>query len=199
MKTALTISFALLLTACPSKTQKIDQIPVKHRDAGPSDAHKAVPADAKPGHPIVRDERLQMIKDAKETAYSSVPVKLDAKIGFGVIAVTMRDGVAIDPAEVTVKFLGKHQEGRWRECLSAVPHMNGAASPLSSKPTYESKEQGALVVETMSVRLTSAELDNIAFAAELKVWLCEDIVTFSAEDQKLLQAVSSELRSPRSE
>jgi hypothetical protein len=197
MKTILTISFALLLTACPSKKVQTGDIPIKARyDAGTSDA---IPADAMPAHPIVRDDRLQMIKDTKETAYSSVPVKLDSKIGFGVIAIIVRDGVALDPAEVTIKFLGKHQEGRWRECLSAVPHMNGAASPLSSKPTYESKEQGALVIETMSVRLTSAELDNIAFAAELKVWLCEDIVTFKAEDQKLLQAVSSELRSPRTE
>ena len=198
MRTALTISFALLLAACPSKKPKIDQIPVKARDAGPSDA-KPAPADAKLTHPIVRDDRLQMIKDAKETSYSSVPVKLDDKIGFGVIAITVRDGVALDPAEVTLKFLGKHQEGRWRECLTTAPHVAGMAFTLANKPTYESSEDGRWVIETMSTRVSRLELDVMAFGGALEVWLCEDIVKFKVEDQKLLQAVSSELRSPRKE
>jgi hypothetical protein len=152
-----------------------------------------------PSHPIVRDERLQMIKDAKETAYSSVPVKLDDKIGFGVIAITMRDGVALDPAEVTIKFLGKHREGRWRECLTATPHVAGMEFTLTTRPSYKSVEEGKWVIETMSASLSKLELDVMAFGGDLEMWLCEDIVKFKAEDQKLLQAVSSELRSPRTE
>jgi len=190
MQKLLAIGFIAFLTACPAKTTKEDPKPVK------DDA--AAPIDAKVVHPIVRDERLQMVKDEKETAYNTVPMKLDEKIGFGLFAVTERvAAVKLDPAEVTVKFLGKHKEGRWQECLSVKPHLDGKEYPLAATPTWDSQIGDDFVVETMSVALTRAELEAMAFAKELKVWLCEDIVTFKAEDQQLLQAMDSELRSPR--
>jgi hypothetical protein len=194
MKTLLAIATIVLLTACPTKTTKKDPVDPPVKD----DA--AAPIDAKVVHPIVRDERLQMVKDEKEVAYSSVPMKLDEKIGFGLFAVTERvAAVKLDPAEVTLKFLGKHEEGRWKECLSVKPHLDGKELVLAAKPTHESTASGKLVIETMSVVLTRSELEQMAFAKELKVWLCEDIVTFKAEDQTLLQAMDSELRSPRTD
>ena len=116
MKTLLAITAVALLTACPSK-------PCKETPVSPpvAKAYDATPIDAKVERPIVRDERLTMVTDETETAYRSTPLKLDDKIGFGVFAVTRRDGAMLNPAEVTLKFLGKHEYydlvAEVRQCL----------------------------------------------------------------------------------
>ena len=201
MKQLIAIGFIALLAACPSKTKTDNPEPKVPK------VFDAAPSDSGVWRPITRDKRLILkkspadknMKKLSETALQSRPMKIfNGTVGFGVFALLQRDGRDLAPPVITVKLVGMNKRKQWFDCHSFKPIVDGDALAVPEKRLSggSSGSGGQFVLEHIDARITLDQLGAMAYATELKIQLCKDIIPFTPDEQKVLRAMYSELRSP---
>ncbi len=213
MKKLVAIGFIALLAACPSKTKtdNPDPVPAKAYDAAP-----AASDDAGIWHPIVRDKRISVktepankkIDRPSSTVVWAQPTKIvNGTIGLGLIAVVKRGGKLLKPPIIYLKFIGMHgrdssldmtQGNRWMGCYdhTLIPDGKAIAIAEDKMSGGSSGSGGNFQLEHIDLELTLTQLGAIAYAKQLKAQLCKDAITFKPDEQTIIKAMYSELRSP---